>query len=108
MKVIIVWHEPPPLGSAEELHRFRFEADDGFGPPRIHEITLRTARVIVGNLRRDDAVTKMLRSILSTQRADYDTLIRSTYTDDNDANVAPRAAARRWIGEQNRVPRVDH
>ncbi|WP_244808752.1 hypothetical protein [Caballeronia zhejiangensis] len=108
MKVTIVSHEPPPLGSAEDLHRFRFEAEDGSGLPRRHEITLRTARVIAENLDRRDSVTKMLRAIVSTERADYDGLISNTYIDDKDADDAPHAPAQRRISPKSRVSGMDH
>jgi chorismate mutase len=82
--------------------------NDGSSLPRSHVITLRTARVIVENLDRHDAVTKMLRSIVNTERADYDNLTSTTYTNDNDADDAAHAAAPRRIDKQNRVPRMDH
>jgi hypothetical protein len=81
MKVTIVSHEPAPPESADEIHRFSFWLDDGPGLPKNHFISLRTARVIVKNLVRDDAFTRMLRAIVDTDAADYDSLINTVYED---------------------------
>jgi len=85
MNVTIVSHENALPASAGELHRFRFETADGAGLRKSHSISLRTARVIVESKPPDDALTRMLRAIVSAGESDYDDLIGNTYTDDNDA-----------------------
>lgn len=72
MKVTIVSHEDGPPSAADEFHRFRFETDDGACLSRSHWISLRTAKVILDNKPPDDALTKMLRAIVSTGSGDYD------------------------------------
>lgn len=91
---------------AEEFHRFGFEADDGSGLPRSHEVTLGTARVIVGSLNSHDAFTKMLGSIVSTERAHYDNLLNNVYSDDSDSDAlhAPQAAGPRRFTGEDRIP----
>ena len=95
MKVTIVAHENAPPGAAGELHRFPFETADGTGLSRSHWISLRTAKVILDNKPPDDALTKMLRAIVSAGESDYDDLIGNTYTDDNDAPVQQPGRRRR-------------
>jgi hypothetical protein len=102
MKVTIVSHENAPAGSAGELHRFCFETADGTGLPKSHSISLRTARVILEGKPPDDALTKMLRAIVSAGESDYDNLIGNTYTDDNDAPV--QQAGRRRRHREGRAP----
>jgi len=87
---------------SEELHRLRFEADDGSRSPRSQQNrartarTARTARAIAENLDRGDAVIKMLRSIVSIKRADHGNLISTTCTNADDALA---------LQPQDRVPR---
>lgn len=50
MEITLVSHQPPPLGSVDDLHRFHFDGDDGLGTLTSHEITLGTVRVIAANL----------------------------------------------------------
>ncbi|WP_053573058.1 hypothetical protein [Caballeronia cordobensis] len=81
MKVTIVSYDAPPRGTDEQVRRFWFETEDGPSSPRRHSISLRTARVILESNPPDDALTKMLRAIVSTASADYDGLIGKIYTD---------------------------
>ncbi|MDR5736016.1 hypothetical protein QCE47_27255 [Caballeronia sp. LZ025] len=101
MKVTIVSHENARPGAAAELHRFYFETADA-GLPKSHSISLRTARVILEGKPPDDALTKMLRAIVSAGESDYDNLIGNTYTDDNDAPV--QQAGRRRRHHEGRAP----
>jgi hypothetical protein len=90
MKVTIVSYGALPPRHEEDMRRFCFQTEDGLSPPRRHSISLRTARVILESNPPDDALTKMLRAIVSTASGDYDGLIGKTYTDNGDAPYARR------------------
>ncbi|MFM0051482.1 hypothetical protein [Caballeronia grimmiae] len=99
MKVTIVFHESPPPGSAGEIHRFHFETSDGTSLPKKHSVSLRTARVIVESNPPDDALTRMLRAIVSVDSGDYDDLVGNTYTDDDAPHAVPHSGSRRTHDE---------
>jgi hypothetical protein len=99
MKVTIVFHESPPPGSAEEIHRFHFQTSDGTSLRKKHSISLRTARVIVESNPPDDALTRMLRAIVSVDSGDYDDLVGTTYTDDDAPHAVPHSGRRRKRNE---------
>ncbi|WP_244818604.1 hypothetical protein [Caballeronia sp. Lep1P3] len=85
MKATIISQGPPPRDSPLELHRFRFRIDGDSVLATVHVVSLRTARVIVQNLRAVDAVIKMLRAIVAARSDDYDALNNSVYSYDRDA-----------------------
>ncbi|WP_250479671.1 MULTISPECIES: hypothetical protein [unclassified Caballeronia] len=84
MRAIIISHEPSPPESPVEIHRFVFQIDTEFGDSSIQQISLRTARVIVDNLPGPGAFAKMLRAIVTTDRARYDSLLSRTFLRDNN------------------------
>jgi hypothetical protein len=84
MKAIILSHERVPEGDdAPEIHRFGFLLDDGQSIPRPRVVSLRTARVLVGELPAVDAFVKMLAAIVQTDPVDYNTLPGQVFVDDD-------------------------
>jgi hypothetical protein len=59
MKATILSHEAVLIGAdSSEVHRFMFVLDDGQTLPRSRVISLRTARVLVAELKDADAFVK--------------------------------------------------
>ena len=86
MKATILSHEAVPIGAdSSEVHRFTFVLDDGQTLPRSRVISLRTARVLVAELKDADAFVKMLREIVRTDSADFDSLPGQIFTDGDAA-----------------------
>jgi hypothetical protein len=86
MKATILSHEAVPIGAdSSEVHRFTFVLDDGQTLPRSRVISLRTARVLVAELKDADAFVKMLREIVRTDPADFDSLPGQIFTDGDAA-----------------------
>jgi len=86
MKATILSHEAVPIGAdSSEVHRFTFVLDDGQTLPRSRVISLRTARVLVAELKDADAFVKMLREIVRTDAADFDSLPGQIFTDGDAA-----------------------
>ena len=86
MKATILSHEAVPSGAdSSEVHRFTFILDDGQTLPRSRVISLRTARVLVAELTDADAFVRMLREIVRTEPADYDSLPGQVFTDGDAA-----------------------
>jgi hypothetical protein len=86
MKATILSHEDVPIGAdSSEVHRFTFVLDDGQTLPRSRVISLRTARVLVAELKDADAFVKMLREIVRTDSADFDSLPGQIFTDGDAA-----------------------
>jgi hypothetical protein len=86
MKATILSHEAVPGGAdSSEVHRFTFILDDGQTLPRSRVISLRTARVLVTELTDADAFARMLREIVRTEPADYDSLPGQVFADGNAA-----------------------
>jgi len=82
MQATILSHEAVPIGAdSSEVHRFTFILDDGQTRPRSRVISLRTARVLVAELKDADAFVKMLREIVRTDPADFDSLLGQVFTD---------------------------
>lgn len=81
MKALILAHAKAPESSSAEIHRFKFQLDDGNAEPYSEFISLRTARVIVDNLEDGNAFIKMLQSIVKTDPSEYDGLIGNVYPD---------------------------
>lgn len=86
MKATILSHEAVPIGAdSSEVHRFTFVLDDVQSLPRSRVISLRTARVLVAELKDADAFVKMLREIVRTDPADFDSLLGQVFTDGDAA-----------------------
>ncbi len=81
MKAVILAHAKAPESSSAEIHRFQFQLDDGNAVPYSEFISLRTARVIVDNLKDGNAFIKMLHAIVQTDPSQYDGLIGNAYPD---------------------------
>lgn len=81
MKATILAHESVPQTSMVEIHRFKFQLDDGNLPPYDEIISLRTARVIVESLEDGNAFIKMLRAIVAASADQYDDLVGNAYPD---------------------------
>jgi hypothetical protein len=93
MKATIVSHSPVSDGESEQLYRFGFvlEAESG-APPYAESVTLRTARVLVAHLENGNAFVGMLKAIVATNAADYDSLIGHTFDDQREwSRVVPLA-----------------
>ncbi|MGX7006223.1 hypothetical protein [Caballeronia sp. KNU42] len=85
MKATIVSHAPVPDAESEQLYRFKFALEEESGaPPYAESVTLRTACVLVANLENDNAFVAMLRTILATDAAAYDSLIGRTFDDQRE------------------------
>lgn len=90
MKATIVSHSPVPNGESEQIYRFGFVLDAKRGdPPYAESVSLRTARVLVAHLENGNAFVEMLRAIVSTDAAEYDSLIGRTFED----RIVPRSVA---------------
>jgi hypothetical protein len=86
MKATILSHEAVPIGAdSSEVHRFTFILDDGQTLPRSRVISLRTARGLVAELADADAFVRMLREIVRTEPADYDSSPGQVFTDGDAA-----------------------
>jgi hypothetical protein len=85
MQATIIAHEEPGEAGAEEIHRFRFQLDDDESGRVTDSISLRTARVIVENLEDGNAFIQMLRSIVTAEPMQYDSLIGRSYIDKRPA-----------------------
>lgn len=82
MKPTILSHEAVPIGAdSSEVHRFTFILDDGQTPRRSRVISLCTARVLVAELTDADAFLRMLRAIVRTEPADYDSFPGQVFND---------------------------
>lgn len=81
VKASILSYYPVPDGAEVEVHRFMFCLEDGITIPHAETISLRTARVLVAKLDNGNAFVRMLREIVRTEPAQYDTLIGRSFTD---------------------------
>jgi len=81
MKASIISHQPAPVDAEAEIYRFTFCLEDGATVPHAETISLRTARVLVAMLEDGNAFVRMLREIVRTEYADYDTLVGRSFTD---------------------------
>jgi len=95
VKATILSHSPVPDGESEQIYRFGFvvEAENG-APPYTESVSLRTARVLVAHLEDGNAFVEMLRAIVATGAADYDSLVGRTFDDDFALPKAAPAADR--------------
>jgi hypothetical protein len=85
MKATVLWHAPVAGAPSGEVHRFGFALEDAIGArPYSGVISLRTARVLVAELTGNDGFISMLRAIVETLPADYDTLIGQHFDDGVD------------------------
>ena len=91
MKATIVSHSPVPDGEFEQIYRFGFVLESGgSAPPYAEAVSLRTARVLVNHLEDGNAFVAMLRTIVATDAASYDSLIGRTFDDHLErSGVAP-------------------
>jgi hypothetical protein len=82
-----------PDGESEQIHRFGFVLESESGPPPYKEaISLRTARVLVAHLEDGNAFVEMLRAIVATDAADYNSLIGRKFDDQQEwSKVVPLA-----------------
>lgn len=81
MKATILAHSTLPENH-EEVHRFKFELDDGARAAPLREvISLRTARVIVSHLEDGNALIQMLRAMVVAAPADYEALVGRVFQD---------------------------
>ena len=80
LKTTILGHEAVPPEFAAEIHRFRFQLNDGVNPHDEY-VSLRTAQVLVASLDGGNAFFRMLQEIVRTDSNDYDRLIGSTFDD---------------------------
>ena len=94
VKTTILGHEAAPPQSAAEIHRFRFELNDGANPHDEY-VSLRTAQVLVAALDDGNAFLRMLQEIVRTDAKDYDRLIGLTFDDRQGETVIkqPRSSA---------------
>ena len=82
MKATIVSRAALVDGDSGEIHRFGFVLEDNGGmSPYTRTISLRTARVLVARLEDGHAFIGMLRAIVTTATADYDSLIGQRFHD---------------------------
>jgi hypothetical protein len=85
MKAKILGHVAATGAASGEVHRFGFALEDVHGAPcYTGVITLRTARVLVAELVGSDGFMNMLRAIVETLPADYDSLIGQHFHDGVD------------------------
>jgi hypothetical protein len=85
MKATILWHTPVTSAASAEIYRFGFALEDGSGtPPYTGMVSLRTARVLVAELHNGTAFIGMLRAIVETLEADYDSLVGQQFHDSVD------------------------
>lgn len=95
MKATILSHHLVPDGAEAEIHRFMFCLEDGTTAPRVERISLRTARVLAATPGDGHAFMLMLREIVRTDPADYDSLIGRSFTDSFEYRAVEASAVRK-------------
>lgn len=80
MKATILGHESVTPEFAEEIHRFRYQLNNGHSGHDDY-VSLRTAQVIVASLDGESAFVRMLREIVHTDAVRYDRLVGMTFDD---------------------------
>jgi hypothetical protein len=86
MKAIILSHAKVPDDADQcELHRFGYCIGDGTNVLHSDSLSLRTALVLVAELRSGSALLKMCRRIVECDPLDYDQLIGQSFSDTSSA-----------------------
>ncbi|WP_158936988.1 hypothetical protein [Burkholderia sp. S171] len=93
MKATIVSHSPVLEGESEQIYLFGFVLESESGAPPYREaVSLRTARVLVAHLEDGNAFVEMLRVIVATDAANYNSLIGRKFDDQKEwSKVVPLA-----------------
>ena len=86
MKAIILAHAKVPDDADHcELHRFGYYIGDGTNVLHSDSLSLRTALVLVAELRSGSALLKMCHRIVKCDPLDYDQLIGQSFSDTSSA-----------------------